>query len=66
MGGKIKHHSAIEALAREAHAERAVVKQLFDRELAALEVRAKVRGYLVVLAARKVRQTLAAAKAVLA
>ena len=50
--------SAIEALARDMGAEPAFVKELYERELAHLEVNAKVRGFLSVLACRNVRMAL--------
>ena len=50
--------SAIEALARDMGAEPAFVKELYERELAQLEVNAKVRGFLSVLACRNVRMVL--------
>ena len=50
--------SIIEALARETGREAAHVKELYEREFAKLEVNAKVRGFLSILAYRNVRTTL--------
>jgi hypothetical protein len=53
-----QHGSTIEALARETGGEPARVRELYERELAQLEAHAKVRGFLSVLACRKVRVAL--------
>jgi hypothetical protein len=53
-----QHGSVIEALARETGREPAHVRELYERELADLEANAKVRGFLSVLACRKVRMAL--------
>jgi hypothetical protein len=53
-----RHSSAIEALAREACAEPAYVKELYERQLDGLEAHVKVRDYLPVLACRVVRSAL--------
>lgn len=58
-----RHQAAIEALARETESEPAYVRELYDQALAKLEVNAKVRSYLGVLASRDVRRTLHAARA---
>ena len=52
------HGSVIEELARETGREPARVKELYERELAHLEANAKVRGFLTVLACRRVRMAL--------
>ena len=48
----------IDALARETQADATLVKELYDRELAHLETKAKVRNFIFVLARRNVRATL--------
>jgi hypothetical protein len=55
-----RRQAAIESLARELNAEPEHVRELFEQELAELEVNAKVRGYLHVLASRNVREALQA------
>ncbi len=50
--------SVIESLARETGAELGQVRELYERELAQLEATAKVRGFLSVIASRKVRLVL--------
>jgi hypothetical protein len=51
---------AVEKLARDMGAELALVRELYERELTQLEANAKVRGFLSVLAGRKVRLALCA------
>lgn len=53
-----RHRSAIDALARETHADPSRVRELYERELAELGAHAKVVGYLPVLARRNVKATL--------
>jgi hypothetical protein len=53
-----QHGSVIEELARETGRDPARVKELYEHELAHLEARAKVRGFLSVLACRSVRMAL--------
>jgi hypothetical protein len=57
-----RHQATIETLARETRTEPVYVRQLFERELAALTAQAKVHGYLLVLASRNVRAALAKAR----
>jgi Protein of unknown function (DUF3562) len=54
----VRHGSVIDDLARETGAETSHVRELYEYELAQLEVNAKVRGYLSVLACRNVRMAL--------
>jgi hypothetical protein len=54
---------ALQALARDMGAELASVRQLYERELTQLEANAKVKGFLSVLAGRKVRLALCAHRA---
>ena len=51
---------AVEKLARDMDAELALVRELYERELIQLEANAKVKGFLSVLAGRKVRLKLCA------
>jgi len=53
-----RYGAVIDALARETGTELEHVKELYERELAQLEATAKVRGFLPVLAASKVRVAL--------
>jgi len=52
------HERAIEALARQAHAPIDQVAWLYERELAVLEVGARITGFLTILTTRKVREIL--------
>jgi hypothetical protein len=54
---------AVERLARDMDAELALVRELYERELTELEANAKVKGFLLVLAGRKVRLALCAHRA---
>lgn len=53
-----QRQAAVDRLARELNAEPSYVRGLFDREYAGLAAKAKVRGYLHVLASRAVRSAL--------
>jgi hypothetical protein len=53
-----RHGSVIEDLARETGAESSHVRELYEYEFAQLEINAKVRGFLSVLACRNVRMAL--------
>jgi hypothetical protein len=52
------HARAIEALARQSHVSIDHVAQLYERELAALKVGARITGFLTILTTRKVREIL--------
>ena len=53
-----RHRSAIAALARDAGAEPAYVRELYESHLEELQARATVRDYLSVLTCRAVRNVL--------
>ena len=53
-----KHERAIEALAQQSHVPIDHVAQLYERELAALTVSARITGFLSILTTRKVREIL--------
>jgi hypothetical protein len=53
-----QHGATIETLARETGTDPAKVRELYDREFSDLEATATVRGFLSVLASRKVRAVL--------
>ena len=53
-----RHGSVIEALALETGTEPSRVRELYELEFAQLEMNAKVRGFLSVLACRNVRMAL--------
>jgi hypothetical protein len=52
------HERAIEDLARQSHVSIDQVAQLYERELAALKVGARITGFLIILTTRKVREIL--------
>jgi hypothetical protein len=52
------HERAIEDLARQSHVSINQVAQLYERELAALKVGARITGFLTILTIRKVRELL--------
>ena len=52
------HERAIEDLARQSHVSIDQVAQLYERELAALKVGARITGFLTILTIRKVREIL--------
>jgi hypothetical protein len=58
ISASARHGSIIEALAKETGGEPAHVRELYERELARLEMTAKVRGFIPVLACRNVRMAL--------
>jgi hypothetical protein len=49
-------------LAQETDADEALVKTLYDEEIALLQAQASVKSFIAVIAARRVRQRLAAAR----
>ena len=53
-----RHEAIIAALVRETNAHPDHVRELYERELAQLDLNARVRGYLGVLAHRNVRSAL--------
>jgi Protein of unknown function (DUF3562) len=61
-GLPLKDQAAIAALAEEADTDEAVVKRLYAEEIAMLQAQARVRNFIAVIAARRVRQRLAAAR----
>jgi len=52
------HRKAIQALAIETGEDLEVVKQVYEAELARLQIAAQVTEYLVLLSARRARETL--------
>ena len=62
-GLPLRDEATIATLAQETETEVAVVKCLYDEEIALLQAEAKVRNFIGVIAARRVRQRLAAAHA---
>jgi len=52
------HERAIAALAGQSHVPIDHVTRLYERELAALTVRARITGFLTILSTRKVREIL--------
>jgi predicted GIY-YIG superfamily endonuclease len=57
------HESAIAKLARQTNANEEVVRHLYDEEIAALQKEAAVKGFIGVIAARRVKQRLLASAA---
>ena len=57
-GGSALHERAIETLARQSHVPIDQVTRLYERELAALTVSARITGFLTILTTRKVRAIL--------
>ena len=58
----LKDEATILTLAQETDTDEAVVKCLYDEELAILQAKASVKNFIGVIAARRVRQRLAAAR----
>lgn len=54
------HESTIAKLAKQTHAAEELVRALYDEELAALHNEAAVKGFIGVIAARRVKQRLLA------
>ena len=54
--------STIAALANETHTDESVVQGLYEEELAALDAKSSVKNFIGVIAARRVRQRLSAAR----
>jgi hypothetical protein len=54
--------AAISSLARETHTPRAVVKRMYEEAVAALQSNAKVRNFIDVIAAQRVKEQLRALK----
>ena len=54
------HESTIAKLAKQTHANEEVVRHLYDEEIAALQKEAAVKGFIGVIAARRVKQRLLA------
>jgi Protein of unknown function (DUF3562) len=61
-GLPFKDQAAIAALAEEADTDESVVKCLYAEEIAILQAQARVRNFIGVIAARRVRQRLATAR----
>jgi DNA invertase Pin-like site-specific DNA recombinase len=57
-----KDQATIATLAQETDTDQAVVKDLYDEELATLHTQASVKNFIRVIAARRVRQRIAAAR----
>jgi uncharacterized protein DUF3562 len=57
-----RKESAIAALADETHTDEAVVQGLYEEELAALDAKSSVKNFIGVIAARRVRERLTAAR----
>jgi hypothetical protein len=57
-----KDAATIAALAQETDTDEAVVKDLYDEELETLHAQANVKNFIRVIAARRVRQRIAAAR----
>jgi len=57
-----KDEATISALAQETDTDEAVVKSLYDEEIANLQAEASVKNFIGVIAARRVRQRIAAAR----
>ena len=56
------NETAITKLAKQAHADIEVVRQLYDEEIAALHNQALVKGFVGIIAARRVRKRLLTAR----
>jgi Protein of unknown function (DUF3562) len=54
------HESTIAKLAKQTHANEEVVRHLYDEEIAALQKQAAVKGFIGVIAARRVKERLLA------
>ena len=54
------HETTIAKLAKQTHANEEVVRHLYDEEIAALYKQAAVKGFIGVIAARRVKQRLLA------
>ena len=57
-----KHEAAIATLAEETDTDQAVVKSLYEEEIEKLQAQSNVKNYIGVIAARRVRQRIAAAR----
>ena len=57
-----REKGTIAALADETHTDEAVVQGLYEEELAALDAKSSVKNFIGVIAARRVRQRLTAAR----
>jgi hypothetical protein len=57
-----KEQATIATLAQETDTDQAVVKNLYDEELAILQTQASVKNFIPVIAARRVKQRIAAAR----
>jgi len=57
-----KDEAIISTLAQETDTDEAVVKSLYDEEIALLQAEANVKNFIGVIAARRVRQRIAAAR----
>ena len=58
----LKHEAAISTLAQETDTDEAVVKCLYDEEIAILQAEASVKNFIGVIAARRVRRRIASAR----
>ena len=61
-GSPLAHEAAIDALAQETDTDHVLVKGLYDEEIARLEAQAIVKNFIGVIATRRVRQRLSAAR----
>ena len=61
-GLPLKHEATIATLAQETDTDAAIVKDLYDEELAILQTQASVKNFIGVIAARRVRQRIASAR----
>jgi hypothetical protein len=57
-----KHEATIATLAQETHTDPAVVKCLYEEEIAKLQAQANVKNFIGVIAARRVKQQIATAR----
>jgi len=58
----LKHEATITTLAQETDTDEAVVKCLYDEEIAILQAEASVKNFIGVIAARRVRRRIASAR----
>ena len=58
----LKHEATIATLAQETDTDEAVVKSLYDEEIAILQAEASVTNFIGVIATRRVRQRIATAR----
>ena len=61
-GLPLKQEAAIATLAQQTHTDEAVVKYLYEEEIAILQAQASVKNFIGVIAARRVKQRLATAR----